>query len=476
MADRRKNLRSLQTSTIDGDFKGLGATFSHAPITVGMLACGGMMGPYHTEDFQHGRISTVVSVYDTPATAKDIAARYGVPNAFFFDTPKKDDSKDEINHINAYNQVSLDAFLDTHKLTVISSPNSAHVEQAKYILKRDDADQRFLYIEKPPSNSLEGTVELAQLEQEHQGQIGIVSQNRMWDMLLEAKHLLSQNIIGEIQDFEVEYQQDWMNANCPAVWRARKGIGGELGPDDEGNIGKLMDIAYHAVDTLQFVTGKDITNILRAHIKNIVKERTPAEGGPFGAGGESESEKVSVGGNTDYHGDDVLNADVELEGGGSGHLKVSQTNCGNQNKLKFTIYGSKGRIIFDTEDSEHLRIQYDFNDREETISRNPNNLTYVNKLPFWLRDGLNMNSRPFQYFTPPGHNTGWRDVHRRQAQAWALYSQLVSQKAITIDQRRDLYMVPTAAEGVKVMRALKGIYETQKAQKDYRLDVKHFKK
>ncbi len=470
---RRKYLRTRQITTLLEDKVGaIGARFEYKPIEVGMIGCGGMMGPYHTEDLQHGRISVVTSLYDLEKTARDIAARFAVPNAFFLKEIKGNEGPTALKEIEDYNRISLDACLDNHRLSVLSGPNNLHVEQAKYILGREDAGERFLYIEKPPSNSLEGAMELAELERQHPGQIGIVSQNRLWDMVLEARYLISQGAIGDIQDFRIEYQQDWMNEGTPAVWRTMKGIGGEKGSDDDGNIGKLMDIAYHATDTIQFVTGMDISHVLRSHIKNVIRERDPDPGSTFGAKSESKNKKVSVGGETEYHGDDVMETQLELEGGATGSMKVAQTNAGNGNMLKFQIYGSKGRIEFTTDDPEHLQI-YDFSGNCTTRTRDPNQLEYRKAtLPRWLRDGMNMDSPPFQYHTPPMHGTGWRDVHRKQAQAWALYSQLVSQGVIGKEERDNLYIVPTAAEALKVMQSLKAIYEAHKAQKDYRLSVK----
>jgi len=274
-----------------------------------------------------------------------------------------------------------------------------------------------------------------------------------------------------------------MNAGTPIVWRMAKGEGGELGPDDSGKLGKLIDIAYHALDTLQFVTQDSMTAVNGSVINNIVKERDDPAGAAATFGGSAGSAgKVEVGGDTPYHGDDVLSANVTLGSKYNGDIKVTQTNAGQMNMLKLRIYGSKGSIEFNSDDANTLKL-YDFDGTHKVISRNPGNLTYVNQLADWYTDGMAMLTErnaedaeeapgvkhvtaPFRYNTPPKHDQGWRDVHRKQAQAFALYAQLVQQGQLKEENRGDLYMVPTAAESLNVMQGLKAIYMKHAQQKE----------
>ncbi len=465
-----------ESGKISGKQGELGVKLSFAPISAGVAGAGGMMGPYHVADLQHNRISNVVAVYDLENTARDIAGAYGVPMAFFFKEEKGSE---------AYNTRAFNAFLNTHLLTVISGPNNVHAPQAEAILSRSDADKRFIYTEKPSSNSLEGAIRLAQLEQEHPGQIGVVSQNRMWDMLLEAKHMIANGAIGKMQYSEIEYQQDWMNPGTPTVWRTLKGIGGELGPDNEGNLGKLIDIIYHAIDTLMFVTGQKVSSVINAYIQNHVSERVPGGGGPFGAKVEA-SGKVRVGGDSPFHGDDVINSLVELENGAKAQVIVSQTNAGHKNMLRFRVYGENGSIEFNTDNANEM-VVYGFSAKRTVITRSSGDLTYPITLPNWYHDGMRTLMKvvdegkglelkvggPFEYHTPPKHDMGWRDAHKKQALALALYAQLVTNGLIDKSERNKLYVVPTAFEAFTVMRVMKSMYETAAKQKDQKLAVSY---
>ncbi|MDP2926302.1 MAG: Gfo/Idh/MocA family oxidoreductase [Nanoarchaeota archaeon] len=434
-------------------------SFSFSPIRVGISGCGGMMGPYHTEDLQSNpRIATVAAVYDARDVAIDVARTYGVPNAFFMEN--LDVTKD---------QATFSRFLKTHKLTVISGPNNVHAPQAEAVFKTEDADKRFVYVEKPPANSLEGAIGLIVLDSKHPGQIGIVSQNRMWTMMLEARQMIQEGVIGNMVRSQVEYEQDWMGPDCPAYWRALKGIGGELGHDDLGNLGKLVDIAYHAVDSLEFMTSRNVVTVRNAYIQNVVKERKlPAGGGTFQKGGEEL--RIPVGGDTQYHGDDVMDAVLELDNGAIVDLRVSQTNAGHKNMLRVRAYGNKGSLEFNTDNANDL-VLYGYGNKAETITRDPGALTYLKNIAPWLREGLAMNNPPFRYFTPSKHDEGWRDVHRKQALAFALYAQLVAQKELSSDNRKDLFVVPTAQEALHVMQTLKAIYRTAANQKNYKKEV-----
>jgi predicted dehydrogenase len=437
-----------QDISVEGDVVGVRLNFN--PMLAGMAGAGGMMGPYHTADGQHGRIVRVNAVYDLKDIALDIAAAYGVPNAFFMTPADGSGWKPD----KAWNK-----FLDTHLLTILSGPNNVHALQIEGVFNRTDASKRFVYTEKPVSNSLEGAVRVAEIEQRNPGRIAVVSQNRMWDMLLQARHLISTGAIGDIINFEVEYKQDWMNPGTPAVWRILKGIGGETGSESEGIIGKLVDIAYHSSDALQFLTGQRISAVKSAYVQNIVNERASAGGSTFGAPAVPKGTKVKVGGDTPYHGDDILDTLIALEKGAVGNMKVTQVTAGDKNMLRLKVYGTKGAIEFNTDNANDL-VLYGFGNERTTVTRNPGALSYLATLPEWYVKGMRLeNKAPFEGHTPPKHDLGWRDAHRRQLQAFALYAQLVNAGVIGVEEREKLYVVPTAAEALQVMSALKAVYQ-----------------
>lgn len=436
----------------DGD-KTIGVRLIHDPITVGIAGAGGMMGPYHTEDLQHGRISKVTAVYDLEEVARGYAAAYGVRHAFFHEGGDQ----------------AFDEFLAKHLLTVISGPNNVHYEQAKTIFGRKDADKRFVYIEKPPANSLEGAEGLAELEKKFPGQIGLVSQNRMWAMELEMKHLIASGAIGKGWRYEGEFRQDWIGPSQAINWRLMLGVGGEDGPTYQGSIGKLLDILFHVVDNMQFVACQPITSIKQAYVNRVIKERPPESAGTYGATSEA-AKMVPVGGDSKYYDDDTLTAIVEFKNGAKGTITVGQNMTGEECTYRLTAYGDKGSLKFDAARPNELKSK-GYDNKEITISRNPGEMTYRESLPEWLIEGLRMDTPPVQYHTPPSHPKGWRETHKDQTLAFALYAQLVTNRVITKDARSRLYMVPTAAEGLDAMKAIRGIYQHAANTQDLELRI-----
>lgn len=445
------------------------AVLSFSPISVGIAGSMGMMPGYHTESAQaNPRISRVQSVYGTKENALKMARLYGVREAFF-----RDNDKDG----SVFNR-----FLETHQFSVIAGPNNVHVPQAVAAMKvpykgphvRSD---RFIYLEKPPAHSLEDTVRLVDLESEHPGQIAVVAHNRLWDMLLEMRYLISTGAIGTITNVEVAYQQAYQKGEDAPGWRIQQGVVGEKGNTADGPLGKLIDIAYHAQDTLTFVTGLEVKAIGGANVHTVEPLRRIARGGAFGSA-KSESQLVTVGGTSGFHNDDVLYANLLLgKKEMSEHdrealvsMRVTQTDAGHQNHLALRVYGARGSLWFSTDDPLNLYSSDGGIVTHATTYASPA-LKYRETLPDWLKEGLDMRGgAPFGYDTPPAHMTGWKEVHSRQLKSFALYGQLVSQGVIDVSERAKLYTVPTVAESLQTMHVLKTIYEAAASQQRTAVD------
>ena len=453
--------------------KGVNSAHVHFdPMLVGIVGSGGMMPPYHTGSANaNPRIARPVAVFGTQDHGIDMARKYGVEGVYFRDGKDPDGA--------------WKAFLDTHQLTVIAGPNHVHLPQAREAISIPfQGRDRFLYIEKPPAATLDDAVSLEQLEADNPGRIAVVAHNRLWENLLEMRHKILSGQIGDITNVEVEYQQDYQFGQASPGWRNAAGVAGEPGGVEKGNIGKLVDIAYHALDTLMFSTGRPVTGVAGAQVLTIEPEKIVGSGGPFGAGGGKD--KIVVAGTDEakeYLFDDVLYAnlllgtrkvstktgDLELPVGAQ--LKVTQTDSGYKNRLRIRVHGTKGSLEFNTDDAASL-YQVDSN----RGGGGPSNITkridlatpaleYRKTLPDWLREGLDMQTgAPFGYDTPPKHDRGWRETHKYQFQQWALYAQLVRDGVIGIDQRADLFTVPTANQAANVMRAMKAIYQAANQQ------------
>ena len=450
------------------------ARISHNPIPVGIVGSGGMMPPYHTMSANaNPSISQAVAVYGSMDSAIEMAEKYGIPKAFFRNTGDPE---------GAWKR-----FLKTNQLTVIAGPNHIHRPQAESAIAVPfEGNDRFLYVEKPPAATLDDAIALEQLEADNEGQIAVVAHNRLWDQLLEMRHKIAKGEIGDITNVEVEYQQDYHFGRASPGWRNAGDIAGEKGGVLEGKIGKLIDIAYHGLDTLIFTTGKNVTGVMNATASTIEPEKIVGSGGAFGTGG-GDDRAVTAGTPEaeNYLFDDVLISTLELgrrkvktESGETElpvpvRLTVSQTDSGYKNTLRIRVNGTKGALEFNTDDAASL-YSVD-SDREAGPSGTEGRSTLVTPaleyratLPDWLRDGLDMQTEaPFGYDTPPKHDKGWRETHRNQFQHWAKYAQLVRDGEIGVEERANLFTVPTANQAANVMRTARAIYQTAQKQETH---------
>lgn len=142
-----------------------------------------------------------------------------------------------------------------------------------------------------------------------------------YPMMREARALVEAGKLGAIRVVQVEYAQDWLATALPgnkqADWRgdpSRAGPGGALG-----------DIATHAFQLAEFVTGLT-TSEIAAELSTFVKGR-----------------KV----------DDNVNVMMRL-GKARGMLWASQVATGSVNGLKLRVFGDQGGIEWAQETPETL--------------------------------------------------------------------------------------------------------------------------
>jgi scyllo-inositol 2-dehydrogenase (NADP+) len=123
--------------------------------------------------------------------------------------------------------------LDDIDLVVISTPNLTHYPLAKQAIEAG----KHVVIEKPIAVSAYEAQELDQLAQRY-GVILSPYQNRRWDSgFLTVKNIIDNNLIGEIVDYQVNFDRYSVNKN-PKVWK-------ETG---EKGIGLVYDLGVHLVD------------------------------------------------------------------------------------------------------------------------------------------------------------------------------------------------------------------------------------
>jgi predicted dehydrogenase len=155
-----------------------------------------------------------------------------------------------------------------------------------------------------------------------------------------ARQLVADGRIGTVRHVRVQYLQDWLaDPGAPLSWRLDKQAAGS---------GALGDIASHAVDLAQFITGERLTGV-SALLETFVHERPVAAqfAGLHGTGG-TERGPVTV--------DDAAVFLARLSGGGLGVFEATRFATGRKNAIRLEVNGERGSLSFDFEDMNVLHF------------------------------------------------------------------------------------------------------------------------
>ncbi|MFS2089213.1 Gfo/Idh/MocA family protein [Paenarthrobacter nicotinovorans] len=208
----------------------------------------------------------------------------------------------------------------------ICAPGWMHAEIALEAL----AAGKHVLVEKPLANTLEEAELMATAAASARGR-GVQSMigfnYRRVPALALARELIAEGRLGTVRHVRAAYLQDWLSdVETPMSWRLRKETAGS---------GALGDIASHAIDQVQHLTGQTVTEVTGT-LRTFVTERPGVAG----------LEKVTV--------DDAAWATLGLTGGVSASVEASRVATGQKNSLKIEIYGSLGSLTFDLENLNEL--------------------------------------------------------------------------------------------------------------------------
>ncbi len=216
---------------------------------------------------------------------------------------------------------------------MITTPNNMHFPAAKAFL---DAGISVI-CDKPLTNELNEAQALVTATHEANRVFAVGYVMSCFPMVRQAKHIVAQGDIGEINQIHVEFMQDWMVpeevADAPHVkWR--------LDPKISGRTSCVGDIGTHAAHLASFVSGLPLTDLqAEFHVCGAPK---PLE--------------------------DTVFMRTKYDGRVPGTLIATRLAPGNRGGLRLRIYGSKGGIEWDLENSEQLKFNR-FGEADRIISR-----------------------------------------------------------------------------------------------------------
>ena len=221
----------------------------------------------------------------------------------------------------------------------IVTPNHMHFPPAKLALEKGF----HVICDKPVTLTLEEALELEKVVQSSGKVFALTHNYTGYPMVKQAKAMIAKGDLGDLRKINIQYLQGWL---ATAVEKTgQKQASWRVDPEKSGIGGALGDIATHAENLAEYITG--------TKIKELAADLTA-----FGDG------RVL---------DDDGNVLLRFENGAKGILTFSQIATGEENNLGIRVYGTKGSLAW--------------------YQENPNELTL-----YWL-------DKPKQIYTPGGNGT-----------------------------------------------------------------------
>ncbi len=216
---------------------------------------------------------------------------------------------------------------------MITTPNHVHSDAAKAFL---DAGIDVL-CDKPLTNSIDEADALVRLANESGLVFAVGYAMSCFPMIRQARELIADQAIGEINQIHVEFLQDWM---IPADSGEAEHVKWRLDPAKSGPTSCTGDIGTHAAHLATFVSGFAMTHLrCEMHVCGAPK---PLEDTVFMT--------------TRY--DDRI----------PGTLMATRLAPGNRGGLRLRIFGSHGGVEWDMESAEQLKFNR-FGEPDRIMSR-----------------------------------------------------------------------------------------------------------
>lgn len=329
-------------------------------INVGIIGTG-FIGPAHIEALRRLGFVNVIALCDTPfEAAQKKAGQLNVPHAYG----------------------DIDALLAHPGLDVVHNctPNHLHAEINRKILRAG----KHVFSEKPLCMTPEEAQELVVMAENAGVVHGVSFVYRQFAMVQQAASMVRQGQLGKLFSAHGSYLQDWMLLETDYNWRVDAAQGGPSRA--------IADIGSHWCDTLQFVTGKRITEVMADLSIVWPTRKANVQGNSTFAAKEAD---------THYEDRPVTTEDIgfvllRFDDGSKGCFHVSQVSAGRKNRLSFEVNGSGASVAWDQETPQQLWVGH---------RAQPNQL---------LSDDpglMNADVAHSAHF-PGGHIEGWPDAFR----------------------------------------------------------------
>ncbi|MBQ3530135.1 MAG: Gfo/Idh/MocA family oxidoreductase [Oscillospiraceae bacterium] len=285
-------------------------------LKIGIIGLGGI-SVKHIREIQacdKAKISAVCDI--NPETLKKVGDQLGIPESNRF-TNYKD--------LIACNDVEA---------VEICTPNYLHIPMAMDVVAAGKA----LEVEKPLSVDYAGVDELLRAIDD----AGVVNMTcfsyRFMPAVRYAKHLIEEGKLGKIINVDVAYLKSsgfWAGRRLD--WRF---------VNEYAGCGVIGDLGVHLIDMTRYLVG-DFKSVYAA-TEIVVKQRQKLDSDEYAA---VETE-------------DLASFMAKLEGNVNANFLISRCAIGNNNTIKFEIYGTEGVLRFNLNNPNELTVCIGEVDRE----------------------------------------------------------------------------------------------------------------
>ena len=216
---------------------------------------------------------------------------------------------------------------------MITTPNNVHFSASEAFL---DAGINVI-CDKPLTNLVSEAQKLVELVDKSGCVFGVGYVMSCFPMVRQAREIVAKGGLGKINQIHVEFLQDWM---IPEDVAEASHVKWRLDPEISGKTSCVGDIGTHAAHLASFVAGLPLTD-LRAefHVCGTPKLL-----------------------------EDTVFMSTRYAGKIPGTLMATRLAPGKRGGLLLRIYGSKGGVEWDLENSEQLRY-YRFGQPDQIITR-----------------------------------------------------------------------------------------------------------
>lgn len=255
-----------------------------------------------------------------PARAKTASSQWLLPEErcypSFAEMAKREASRDD----------GVDAVM-------ITTPNHLHFASAKAFIEAGID----VLCDKPMTNDVDEAGALVELAKDSGCVFGVSYVMSCFPMIRQAREIVADGGIGQINQIHVEFLQDWMTpddiADAPHVkWR--------LDPQKSGKTSCVGDIGTHAAHLASFVSRLQLTDV-RAEF-HVCGAPKPLE--------------------------DTFFAWTRHQENVPGTIMATRLAPGNRGGLRLRIFGSEGGLEWNLENSERLKFNR-FHEADRVISR-----------------------------------------------------------------------------------------------------------